>query len=156
MKRALSAAALLYACWVGMMAVHEFGHMLHAWISGGRVISVSIPPLGFSQTIVWPNPHELFVVWGGPLWGATFPVLACTIMRVARRRVPAWLVFFAGFCLIANGAYIGIGWIRRAGDTADMLRLGTPLWLLIAFGVVCVSGGLMMWHQVPWLTRSAR
>src|SRR5207237_428557 len=109
-----------------------------------------------SQTIVWPNPHELLVVWGGPFWGALLPVIACAIVRPTRRRVPQWLLFFAGFCLIANGAYIGVGWIRRAGDTGDMLRLGTPLWVMMIFGVGCVAGGLAMWHRVKWVTRRQR
>lgn len=149
------APLVLYGTWIGMMAVHELGHMLHAWASGGRVARVTIPPIGFSQTIVWPNPHERFVVWGGPLWGALLPLLACGVVKLLRRRrdrVPDLLKFFAGFCLIANGAYIGIGWTRRAGDAGDLLRLATPRWLMIAFGVVCVAVGFAIWHRVTWLT----
>ena len=42
LRRVIAAIALLYVCWLGMMAVHELGHMLHAWISGGRSPNRSI------------------------------------------------------------------------------------------------------------------
>jgi hypothetical protein len=190
--RVALATALLYATWIGMLATHELGHCLHAWLSGGRVIQVSLAPLGFSQTIVHPNPRELLVVWGGPIWGALLPLIACGIARLlplpgtpgrglGRGANGAWtratghspprasspspqpsprtqtrgegvMRFFAGFCLIANGAYIGVGWIWHAGDAGDLLRLGTPRGVMVAFGAACVVAGLAMWHHTSWLT----
>jgi hypothetical protein len=141
--------AFLYLCWLAMMAVHELGHMLHAWVSGGRVISVRLPLVGFSQTIVWPNPHERFVVWGGPVWGALIPLVAgASVGLVLRRirRIPHLLRFFCGFCLVANGAYLAFGWIRRAGDTGDLLRLGTAPWEMMAVGGAFIVAGLFIWH----------
>ena len=146
LRRAILAVVILYGSWLGMMGVHELGHFFHAVISGGHVRDVSLPLLGFSQTIVEPNPREHFVVWGGPIWGAVLPLLACIGVGLVRKRVPAILAFFAGFCLASNGVYIGIGWIWRAGDTGEMLRLGTPLWVMISFGVGCVVGGFAMLH----------
>ena len=35
--RPLLLVAAIYLCWLGMMAVHEAGHVLHAWLSGGTV-----------------------------------------------------------------------------------------------------------------------
>ena len=67
---------------------------------------------------------------------------------MVRKRVPALLRFFAGFCLLANGVYIGVGWLWRAGDTGDMIRLGTPPWVMIAFGIVAVAVGLASWHTL--------
>jgi len=150
LRRLILAAVIAYASWLGMMATHELGHVLHAMASGGKVTGVSLPLLGFSQTFVRPNPREHFVVWGGPLWGAALPALACVLVRLSRRarRAPALARFFAGFCLIANGVYIGVGWVRGAGDTGDLLRLGTPVWAMVAFGVVCSTGGLAMWHTL--------
>lgn len=150
LRLAAAGAAGLYLAWLGMLALHEAGHVLHAWGSGGRVVRVSLPLLGFSQTIVHPNPHELFVVWGGPAWGSLLPLIACAIVRAAWRNVPAPLRFFAGFCLIANGAYLGVGWTTAAGDAGDLVRLGTPVPVLIGFGVACTAAGLWMWHRVPF------
>lgn len=146
----LTAAVLCVASaafsWWGMMAVHELGHVLHAAVSGGRVTAVVLHPLAISRTDVQPNPHPLWVVWGGPLWGSLLPLLAWGVARWRRWRY-VWLVaFVAGFCLIANGAYIGAGVAMPVGDTDVMLRLGTPRWCLAAFGVATVSAGLRLWN----------
>jgi hypothetical protein len=130
-----------------MMLLHECGHMLGALLTGGRVIKLIFPALGFSQTIVHPNPKPLFVTWGGPIGGALMPLLILAIVRLSVRRVPDVLRFFAGFCLIANGAYIGVGWIMRAGDAGDLIQLGTPRAVMILFGVVCLTAGLYFWHR---------
>ena len=160
LRRGIFALVILYASWLAMMVVHELGHVVHALAGGGRVIDVSLPLIGFSQTIVRPNPREHFVAWGGPLWGAALPVIACGIVRAVRGRVPAMLRFFTGFCLVANGVYVGVGWIWRGGDTADLRRLGTPVWVMVLFGVACVIGGFMMWHTLRsvsgWLRSEGR
>lgn len=57
-------------------------------------------------------------------------------------------MFFAGFCLIANGAYLSIGVFDRVGDCGEMLRTGSPAWLLMAFGVVTVPLGFLVWHRL--------
>jgi hypothetical protein len=147
-RRWLAALALAYGSWLAMMAVHELGHVIHAWLSGGRIVSVSVPLVGFSQTIVQPNPREHFVVWGGPLWGVTIPLIGCGVFRIVRGRVPDVWRFFTGLCLVANGAYVGIGWlIAGGGDAHDLLRLGTRRDVMIAFGAACVALGLWCWHR---------
>ena len=145
-----------YGTWLGFLVTHELGHVLAAWVSGGRVISLSIPLLGFSQTIVHPNPHEAFEVWCGPVLGAVLPTIALLIVRSSRRRSPTLLGLFAGFCLIANGAYLGIGWIWRSGDAGDLVRLGAPIASLVAFGISCVGAGLYCWHRTPGLSIRTR
>jgi hypothetical protein len=105
-------AGLLYATWIGMLATHELGHCMHAWLSGGRVVRVSIPPLGFSQTIVHPNPHELWVVWGRPVWGMVLPAvmwIAGSLLPLPadRRGARGIMRFFAGFCLMPT-AHISV------------------------------------------------
>ena len=56
--------------------------------------------------------------------------------------------FFAGFCLVANGAYLGAGWKANAGDAADLVDYGTPAWVLVVFGVVTTGAGLYLWHLI--------
>ena len=55
--------------------------------------------------------------------------------------------FFAGFCLIANGAYIAVGSFDRVGDAGEMLRLGSPIGALWAFGLLTAPAGLWLWHK---------
>ena len=144
--QALLIVSTLLACWLGMQDVHELGHILAAWTVGATVEQVVLHPLTISRTDVASNPSPLIVVWGGPLFGITLPALAW--LAAERLTLPgAFLVrFFAGFCLIANGAYIGAGSFQGIGDAGQMLRQGSPLWLLMLFGVVTVPAGLWLWN----------
>ena len=132
--------------WLAMQVVHECGHVLHAWWSGGTVVEVVLHPAAFSRTDVSPNPRPVFERWGGPLWGCAIP-LALWLGVCMLSRSWAYLPrFFAGFCLIANGAYLAGGSFSRAGDAGDLLRHGVPQWPLLLFGLVTVPAGLGLWH----------
>ena len=54
----------------------------------------------------------------------------------------------AGFCLLANGAYIAIGSFDRVGDCGVMLQHGSPLWTLMLFGALTIPLGFYAWHRV--------
>ncbi len=130
------------------MAVHELGHVVGAMITGGSVERVVLYPLDISRTDVSPNPHPLVVVWAGPVIGCLIPLF---FLAAAGQQNVVWLKvvqFFAGFCLIANGAYISVGAIDRVGDCGEMLRTGTPLWILFAFGAITIPMGFYLWHRL--------
>jgi hypothetical protein len=133
--------------WLGMQAVHECGHVLGAWLSGGRVARVVLHPLTISRTDLDANPCPLFVVWSGPVLGILLPLALW--MAAAGLRLPGAFVlrFFAGFCLIANGAYIAGGSFDRIGDSGEMLRHGSALWQLWLFGVLTAPAGFWLWHR---------
>jgi hypothetical protein len=132
--------------WLGMQAVHELGHVLCAWAGGERVDRVVLHPLTISRTDASHDRHPLLVVWGGPLVGVLLPPVAFGLARSARFRWSYLLRFFAGFCLVANGVYLGVGSFEGVGDAGDLLRYGAPGWQLIAFGLLCVPSGLALWH----------
>jgi hypothetical protein len=139
--------SLAVLCWLGMMAVHECGHVIGACATGGRVERVVLHPLTISRTDLAENPHPLAVVWAGPVLGALLP-LAAWLLAVAFRWSQAYLLrFFAGFCLIANGAYIACGSFERIGDCGVMLQHGASLWQLWLFGAVAVPAGFALWHR---------
>jgi hypothetical protein len=151
--RALILATALYASWLAMMAVHELGHVLHAWISGGVVRAVHVPLAGFSITEFDCNPHPHFVAWGGPIWGTLLPLAVWGVFRALRLQFLRAAQFFAGFCLIANGLYLGVGWTTRAGDAGDLVRHGTPVCGLVAFGMIATGAGLGLWHGLGRFAR---
>lgn len=132
--------------WLAMMAVHELGHALGAVVTGGEVQRIVLHPLAISRTDVLPNPHPGVVVWFGPIVGCVLPlVLFAMIPR--RFDVPRKVAgFFAGFCLIANGAYIAFGSLSHVGDCREMYRTGTPYWAMFGFGAVALSAGFTVWH----------
>jgi hypothetical protein len=132
--------------WLAMQAVHEIGHVLAAAISGGRVAEVVLHPAAISHTRLVKNPHPQFVAWMGPVVGVAVPLAALLAARAAACRGGYVVQFFAGFCLIANGAYLAFGSLGRVGDAGDLLRHGAPLLLLWLFGVITIPLGLWLWN----------
>lgn len=146
-------ASLLALCWFAMMAVHEFGHVVGAIATGGVVERVVLHPLTISRTDVSPNPNPSVVVWLGPILGCIIPgVLWWFIPRhyASARNIGA---FFAGFCLVANGAYIFAGSFDRVGDSGVMLKHGSPFWTLILFGGLTIPLGFSLWHRLGSVKR---
>src|SRR5262249_59774841 len=124
--------SVLLGSWLGMQAVHEAGHVLGAALSGGRVVRVVLHPVTISRTDLSENPHPLAVARLGPLVGVVLPLLFWGAASAARWAGTFALRFFAGFCLIANGAYLAVGSFDRIGDAGELLRLDSPPWPLWA------------------------
>ncbi len=146
-RRTLLIFSTLLASWLGMQAVHELGHVLGAWVTGGRVAGVVLHPLTISRTDLADNPHPLVVVWAGPVCGVLLPLLIW-MLTIRVRPSEAFLArFFAGFCLLANGLYIGIGSFDRVGDCGEMLKHGSVIWQLWLFAAATAPLGLWLWHR---------
>jgi hypothetical protein len=129
-----------------MMIVHEFGHVLGLWTTGGTVARVVLHPLTISRTDPGQNPHPALEIWAGPLVGVLLPAAVAALARAFRVPGAHLLRFFAGFCLIANGCYIGVGVLDPVGDARELLRNGAAAWQLALFGLVTVPAGLYLWH----------
>ena len=136
--------------WLGMQVIHEAGHALLAWAGGETVHRVVLHPLAISRTDSSHDHHPLLVIWGGPAIGVLLPLIVLGVARLARAGVGVSDLFqtFAGFCLIANGLYLGVGSFQGIGDAGDLIRHGTPRSVLIAFGVVAVPLGLFFWNGI--------
>ena len=138
--------ATLAFCWLAMMIVHEAGHVLHALGAGGGIRKVVLCPWALSRTDVSPNPAPCWIAWGGAVWGVGIPI---AIWLAVRRAVPLYeylAAFFAGFCCVANGAYMGAGALVGAGDAADLASHGAARWPLYVYGIAAVAAGLRFWH----------
>lgn len=151
--RGVLITATLAMSWLGMQAVHEGGHVVGAWLTGGEVKRVVLHPLTISRTDLAHNPQPLGVVWAGPLLGCLLPLSVWALLRggqaVARRgELPGLFVlrFFAGFCLVANGLYLGVGSFAHVGDCGDLMRHGARISQLWLFGLVAVPLGFALWN----------
>jgi hypothetical protein len=148
MTRALYAAAIGWLSWLLMQAVHELGHVLAAGITGATVERVVLHPLTISRTDVAGERFPLMIVWGGPVVGILVPLTAWWMVR-QRPTVTAHAAgFFAGFCLIANGAYLAYGSFDGIGDAGELLSLGIPRWVMWLFGAVTIPAGFAIWHRL--------
>ncbi len=132
--------------WLAVQVVHEFGHVLHSWASNGVVKRVYLHPLDISRTDLARNPHPLFVAWGGAIWGCVLPLVLFGLVRWLRPALAYLPAFFAGFCLIANGSYLAAGSWAAVGDAGDLIRLGSPRWLVLALGLPACGLGFFLWH----------
>jgi hypothetical protein len=134
--------------WLMTMVLHELGHVLHGWLSGAELVAVVLPPWSFSRTDFAANPHPQFVAWGGGLWGCLMPLAILAIFRIAAPRYSYLARWFAGFCLVVNGAYLAGGGFHSGGadDASVILQSGGSRWILLAFGIPAVAAGLYLWH----------
>jgi hypothetical protein len=132
--------------WLGFMVVHEFGHILFARLTGGSVSYVNLHPLRISWSAFAPNPHPQFTAWGGPVLGASIPLILFAIARFARAPGLYLFQFFAGFCLVANGLYIFIDAFVRDGDSATLLHNGAVLCELLVFAALAAPIGFWLWN----------
>ncbi|HAI10590.1 MAG TPA: hypothetical protein DCM28_02725 [Phycisphaerales bacterium] len=148
MHQLMMLIGLCIANWLAMMLIHELGHILGALVTGGQVNQLIWHPLVLSRTDVLPNPSPLIVVWAGPLLGVILPIIITALTRWLYRPACYIAVFFTGFCLLANGLYLGLGWIDQIGDAGTMQTHGTPIWIMICFGLLCIPSGLYLWHRV--------
>lgn len=138
-------ASTLIHCWLGMQVVHELGHIAAGWAGGEAIDKVVLHPLAISRTDVTHDRHPLLVIWAGPILGSALPLALLAASRLLRCELSYMFRFFAGFCLIANGLYLGVGSFDGAGDAGDLIRHGSPRWPLIAFGLACAPAGLWLW-----------
>lgn len=133
--------------WLAMQAIHELGHVCAAWFTGGRVERVVLHPFTISRTDFIENRNPLFVVWAGPIFGVIVPLIMWMLTALAKIPSSFVLRFFAGFCLIANGLYIGVGSFDGIGDSGEMLVHGSSRWQLWLFGALTLPIGLWLWHR---------
>ncbi|MFV0445798.1 MAG: hypothetical protein ACK5Q5_19650 [Planctomycetaceae bacterium] len=139
--------SLIGLSWLLMQDTHELGHVLAAWTTGGAVKQVHLQPLTISSTEVRPNPSPLIVTWAGPMFGIAAPVLLWGLSAMVGWTGAYLLRFWAGFCLVANGAYLGAALLQPVGDALVLLQHGTPLWVLVVWGWLTVPGGVALWHS---------
>jgi hypothetical protein len=143
--------SVLSVCWLAMMGVHELGHVIGGFLTGGSVSGVVLHPLSISRTDLSVNPIPAVVVWAGPILGVLLPLVLLLVAVKLRWSQAKLIQFFVGFCLIANGAYIAGGSWEGIGDCGVMLQVGTPLWLMWGFGLLTVPSGFYLWHRLGTL-----
>lgn len=145
--RTVLMVSMLAVSWLGMQWVHEAGHILAAMATGAKVERVVLHPLGISRTdlheVTWP----LVTTWAGPIVGIVVPVIAWVAVSLLKVKSSSLFRFFAGFCCVANGVYLGLGSFDGIGDAGELLKHGAPAWHLWAFGVIATAIGLLLWHR---------
>lgn len=141
-------AAWIPASWLVFLWTHEFGHILGAWLTGGKVQKIVLHPLVFSRTDVLPNPSPMLVAWAGAVVGPLIAAVVVSALILLPKHGFALYRTVLGFAFIANGSYIGLGVIQPVGDAKDLLELGAAQWALGLYGLLAMGIGLTLWGGI--------
>jgi hypothetical protein len=122
-----------------MITIHELGHILGGWCSGGILQEYDLVPWRIPFSLFAPNPHPLITLWSGPILGAGLPLLLAWFIR------RNWAWFVAYFSLLANGSYLAIGWYSgdRYLDTIQLLNQGAHPFAIVLYCLVTISVGYL-------------
>lgn len=121
-------------------ALHELGHVLAAWMTGGRVQALHLHPFTTSYTNISPDPSPLLTHAAGVTLG---PLAGLACIALGRRfegtyAVPLYTTGVATFA--TSGIYLVVGTLTGAGDARVLLDLGMPaLGLLLAGGALVAA-----------------
>lgn len=126
-----------------MIMIHELGHILGGWCSGGVLQEYDLVPWRIPFSLFAPNPHPLITLWSGPILGAVLPLLLAWLVR------RNWGWFIAYFCLLANGSYMALGWYSgdRYLDTPQLLNQGAHPFTIVLYCLVTISVGYTGFRQ---------
>lgn len=124
------------------MLLHEVGHAIAFWCTGGSVMRISVHPFSWSYTYGASSLHPQLVTWAGALFGI---VCGLSLLFSVRLSKSPWLtpVVVTALCaLLVNGLYLGVDAVMRGGgDGTSLARMGTPVWLLMFFGGTLILAG---------------
>lgn len=127
-------------------AIHELGHALALWTTGGSVTRITLHPFSWSYTYYGSPPTcPLLTAWAGVLFSSSLGLL---LLIVIRPRRGAWTVPLAlmGLCtLMVNGLYLIMDSVFLAGgDATTIIAHGTPRAVVLVIGVGLAALGLVV------------
>jgi hypothetical protein len=137
LHRGLHFGLLLAVSWCVMTFVHESGHVLCGWASGGTLQHADLAPWHLPHSSFDPDPHPLVTLWGGPILGAVVPLAVALVVR------RGWMWFIAYFCVLANGSYLAVAWLTGESylNTARLLQHGAHPATVAAYCAVTIGAG---------------
>jgi hypothetical protein len=150
---ALGLFAVLVFAWLWLQWTHEAGHVLSGMFVGAKLERVVLDPFAFSRTDLSANPNPLLTCWAGPVLGCLIGAGLPWLISAGTRGWRYTLRVIACFVLVGNGAYIGLGAITPVGDAEVLRDLGTPWWVLAAFGLVSFAPAAVLYR---WIRSAGR
>ncbi|MDX1926075.1 MAG: hypothetical protein SFV81_06135 [Pirellulaceae bacterium] len=127
--------------WLSSMFLHEIGHILSGWLSGGEFRYIDVYPFHFSTTILQPNPYPALVTWSGLLLGWSLPLLTIPLWKIEWAALGPSVQGWSAYCWLAFGAYLALAAGESLSDTGQLLTEGWPLAVLVAVGAAVAICG---------------
>jgi len=131
--------------------VHELGHVLAAWGTGGQVYGIVISAFSWSYAYAYSS-ESMALAWSGFAAQVAFGVMVFCLLWICKSRLSLVGVLLAAESLAEAGGYMLVGAITNEGDSATLIgrgiapvvliAIGAALWLL-SIPVVLPAGALL-------------
>ncbi len=125
-------------------ALHELGHALAAWMTGGAVQTMILHPFSTSFTEIASDPHPRITHIAGVVFGPAVALLGVWVAWPVRSAYCMPIHLTGVTALASSGIYLLIGTVMGVGDADDLLRMGVPAFPLILGGSLLLAGSLML------------
>jgi hypothetical protein len=127
--------------------LHELGHAVALWVQGGEVSRITLHPFSWSVTYYadtrGANPAVL--TWSGAVLGSIFSLLIGGLAFQIKHSLMLPFVLTAAAGLAKNGGYFLVdSLILTGGDASSLIARGTHPAVTVAFSVVLLLGGILL------------
>jgi len=130
--------------WILGIVLHELGHAVAMWITGGIVNRITITPFSWSYTYYGSIPkYPQFTTWAGALLGSLFGLIVLFLIR--KKATPYSVPFlYLGIApmLHGGGYYLLDTFVTKRGDASNLIRSGVPIIVVLAVGFLLAVGGI--------------
>lgn len=121
--------------------LHELGHALPVWFTGGTIDAIIVHPLSWSYTQYGTTPvYPVLSTWSGSLFAFVTSTVLFLLAWRWWRPVLAPLLLLGVLGGVDNGIYL----LGSLGDPAQLIELGQPAWLVRGVGLLLLLAGLAM------------
>jgi hypothetical protein len=135
------------------IALHELGHAIAMWTTGGIVDRITLNPFSWSYTYYGSTPkNPIYTSSAGVVIG-TLSALFLTTLAWRSRSQPWSLIFImTGIVATAqNGLYLLLdSLLPSGGDASHLIRYGLPASLTIGAGILLLVGSLFLSLAALW------
>lgn len=128
-------------------ALHELGHAIALWVTGGVVERITLHPFSWSYTYYGSTPNYPIATTAAGIVFGTFSALALVALVWRFRNQPWTFIFImTGIAATAiNGLYAIVDPILLSGgDGTTLVRQGVPKFLIIGVGVLLLVNSILL------------
>ncbi len=139
--------------WILGIVLHELGHAVAMWLTGGIVDRITITPFSWSYTYYGSTPkYPQFTTWSGTLLGSLFGAI---ILLISSKKATPYVVpfLFMGVSPMLNGGgyYVIDPFISKRGDPTSLVRSGVPMYIVLGVGILLLAlGAYLVVRYIHW------
>jgi hypothetical protein len=129
------------------IALHELGHVLAYSMVDEQMIEFVLNPFSWS----WAASKNLnvFVLWGGVIFGQLFALLPLLMLKKVRAPLYLFLSKLLAACaFLINGIYLSLGALLYFGDGGSLVHVGFNTSFVVAIGIIYFMFSFLFWWRL--------